>query len=122
LNGTLAFELHWKALGVLMTAKSGKDSYELKCHHNVRVGNLSTTIHMRVYQRKSDGKLLIEQSHFIKTGIQYLPYAVNEMQGSDETAALHELEQNILNFYDQAVRRGYTPTEAWLIPNSSFQE
>ncbi len=116
----MGLEVLWKWHGVLMTTKQGKDFCDFKCRHEVRVGNLSTTIQMRVYRRKSDGKLLIEQSHFLKTGIQYLPYAVNEVQGEDETAALHELEQNILNFYDQAVRRGYTPSESWLIPNRAF--
>jgi hypothetical protein len=69
-----------------------------------------------------DGKLLIEQSHFIKTAIQYLPYAVKEFPGMDVAASLNSLEQNIQGFYDQAVRRGYTPSESWLVPNSGFHE
>lgn len=76
---------------------------------------------MRIY-RKPGGRLRIEQSHFIKTGIQYLPYAVNEFQGPDESATVQELERNILNFYDQAIRRGYTPSERWLVPNSAFRD
>ena len=66
--------------------------------------------------------LLIEQSHFIKTGIQYLPYSVNEFQSSDEEAIMCDLEKTILGFYDQAVRRGYAPSESWLVPNSAFDD
>lgn len=105
-----------------MNAKSEIELREFVSQFEVRVGDLSTAIRMRVYRRKSDGKLLVEQSHFIKTGIQYLPYAVSEFQSLDESAVVSELQKNILGFYEQAVRRGYTPSESWLVPNSSFHE
>jgi hypothetical protein len=99
----------------------GNGVFEQVSHHELRVGILPTAIRMRIY-RKPDGKLRIEQSHFIKTGIQYLPYAVNEFQSLDESATVRELESKILGFYDQAIRRGYTPSECWLVPNSSFHD
>ncbi|SRR6266568_7907302 len=99
----------------------GEGVFELVSHRELRIGTLPTAIRMRIY-RKPDGKLRIEQSHFIKTGIQYLPYAVNEFQGPDESATVKELERNILGFYDQAIRRGYTPSECWLVPNSAFHD
>jgi len=105
-----------------MNANPGNELREFISQYEVRVGDIPTAICLQVYRRRSDGKLLIEQSHFIKTGIQYLPYAVSEFQGLDETAAVSQLKKNILGFYEQAVRRGYAPAESWLVPNSNFQE
>jgi hypothetical protein len=109
-----------------MTTEPQNNTRELRREHEIQVGNLSTPICLRIYRRKADGMLLIEQSHFIKTGIQYLPYALNEFQTSDETLdedmVVSNLEKTILGFYDQAVRRGHIPSESWLVPNSAFDK
>jgi hypothetical protein len=105
-----------------MTTKSENDTREFVREHELRVGNLSTPIRMLVYRRKADGKLLLEQSHFVKTSIQYLPYVVTELDGNDEAAAVKALQQVFIDFYDQAVRRGYVASESWVVPNANFQE
>jgi hypothetical protein len=105
-----------------MATKSEDNSREFLRAYEFRIGTLSTPIRMRVFRRKADGKLLIEQSHFLKTSIQYLPYAVNELDSADEAVAMRELENIFLGFYDQAVRRGYPVKENWLVPNTGFQK
>lgn len=98
--------------------KSG--TCELLKEQEIQVGDLSPAIRVRVYR---DGeKLLVEQSHFLKTAIQYLPYAVDQLPGSDENSALADLQNIILGFYEQAVRRGYPPSPSWLVPNSSWRQ
>ena len=84
---------------------------------NFYLGELPTPIRMRLFRRKADGKLLVEQSHFLKSSIQYLPYAIQELQSTDESVALQELEGVITNLYGEAVRRGYEPKDSWLVPN-----
>jgi hypothetical protein len=87
----------------------------------VRVGSLEPPIRVRVHPG-GVGFLILEQSHFLRTSIQYLPYAVREVVGDDPRAAFEALSRTILGFYDQAVRRGYAPQAAWLVPNSAYRD
>lgn len=96
------------------------DTRELLFKRETRVGELNPPIQTRVYRRLSDSKIVVEQSHFLKTAIQYLPYAVNELPQEDPTIAFAELERIITYFYDQAVRRGYPPNNSWLVSNTSY--
>jgi len=42
------------------------------------------------------------------------------MSQAEPSAALKELERTLVHFYEQAVRRGYTPSDSWLVPNTSY--
>ena len=101
-------------------SSSAKPNHQLKAEREFRVGDLSTPVRVRIYQRLSDGALVVEQSHFIKTSIQYLPYAVNEYSGN-EAEAFNQLVTTVTNFYEEAVRRGYQASDSWLVPNSAFE-
>ncbi|HUO59542.1 MAG TPA: hypothetical protein VMT82_08495 [candidate division Zixibacteria bacterium] len=103
-----------------MTQPVEVEEREFVCEGEIRLGDLNTAIKVRVYRRISDSKIIVVQSHFLKTAIQYLPYAVHEMSQAEPSAALKELERTLVHFYEQAVRRGYTPSDSWLVPNTSY--
>lgn len=90
-------------------------------YFSLSLSNALPPIRMRIY-RRADHHLIVEQSHFLKTSIQYLPYAVREMEGDDPGAAFQELTAILRGFYEQALRRGYTPSAAWLVPNTSYKD
>lgn len=99
----------------------GNDTLELRGEHEIRVGDLSTPIRVRVFRRKSDGTFVVQQSHFVRTSIQYLPFAINQTF-TCEQEILPRVEGPIKHWYDQAVRRGYKPSESWLVPNTNFEQ
>ncbi len=87
----------------------------------LRVGELATPIRIRIY-RRPDGAFHIEPSHFLKTAIQYMPHAYRGPFAGTEDDAVQQLAAEIDGFYQQAVRRGYPPSEGWLVANTMFEE
>jgi hypothetical protein len=104
-----------------MTFEQNQETPEFVAEHELSVGALTTPVRIRISRRKSDGALLVEQSHFIKTAIQYLPHSANQPFFCDESKVLDDLLATMTSFYDQAIRRGYKPSESWLVPNSGFR-
>ena len=90
--------------------------------HEIRIGELATPIRLRILRRSSDGALIVRQSHFLKTAIQYLPYSVSNASHLGESELIAELTTTLNGFYDQAIRRGYKPDENWLFENVSFNK
>jgi hypothetical protein len=104
-----------------MTFESNDDALELIALHELRVGELETPVQVRILRRKSDDALILEQSHFVKSAIQYLPYTANKPFLCSEREALDQVAATMNGFYDQAVRRGYKPAESWLVENTKFR-
>jgi hypothetical protein len=104
-----------------MTIKRGDETHEFVAEHELRIADLSTPVRVRIFRRKSDNALLTEQSHFLKTAIQYLPHTLNEPFFCSESEVLGRILATMMSFYDQAVRRGYNPSEDWLVANTRFQ-
>lgn len=100
----------------MTTAQSTPQAAE---EFQITVGELQPPIRVRV--RREGDHLVVEQSHFLKTSIQYLPWAVREMAGESPRAAFDELRNTVLSFYEQAVRRGYPPKDNWLVPNTGYK-
>ena len=88
--------------------------------HSFRVGQLRTPVRVRVFRRLADGAVLLEPSHFLKTAIQYLPHAYRGPFQGTAAEAVAELAAQATAFHEQAVRRGYPPSEDWLVPNTTF--
>jgi hypothetical protein len=105
-----------------MTFEQNQETPEFVAEHELHVRALTTPVRIRISRRKSDGALLVEQSHFIKTAIQYLPHSANQPFFCAESKVLDEILATMLSFYDQAVRRGYTPSEKWLVANTGFRQ
>jgi hypothetical protein len=104
-----------------MTPEQNATTPEFVAEHELRIGALTTPIRVRIFRRQSDGALLAEQSQFLKTSIQYLPHTINQPFFCAENQVLDELTATMTNFYNQAIGRGYKPTENWLVPNTGFQ-
>jgi hypothetical protein len=104
-----------------MTSEQSKNPPEFVAEHELRIGALSTPIRVRLFRRQPDGALLVEQSHFLKTSIQYLPHTINQPFFCAENTVLDDLTATMTNFYNQAIGRGYSPSENWLVPNTGFQ-
>ena len=98
------------------------ESLEPVSEHEIRIGQLVTPIRVRILRRASDGALIVRQSHFLKTAIQYLPYSVSNPSHQGESELIAELTTTLNGFYDQAIRRGYKPDENWLFENVSFNK
>ena len=105
----------------MMTSEQSKNPPEFVAEHELRIGALSTPIRVRIFRRQSDGALLVEQSQFLKTSIQYLPHTINQPFFCPENQVLDELTATMTNFYNQAIGRGYSPSENWLVPNTGFE-
>ena len=105
-----------------MTAEPTAETPEFVAEHELRVGALTTPVRIRIFRQKPSGALVTQQSHFLKTAIQYLPYTVNQPFFCAEQQALDEILAAMMGFYDQAVRRGYVSSEDWLVPNTGFQQ
>jgi hypothetical protein len=97
------------------------EGLELEAEREVRVGTLTTPVRLRIYRRASDGTYHLVQSHFLKTAIQYLPHAYGGPFGGTLEEALAEHLATVTAFFEQAVRRGYPPSEDWLVPNTLFE-
>lgn len=84
------------------------------------VGELWTTISIKLWKRVDDDKVYFTQSHFIKTPSQAGPYTTSINCGDDEGSALHRAVDTIVSYYDSAVREGHAPEEDWLVSNTRF--
>jgi hypothetical protein len=93
---------------------------ELRTEQTFHIGQLSTPVLLRVY-RLSNGGYQVEASHYLKTAIQYLAHTASPVYTCEESEALKQYQATVLGFYEQAVRRGYPPSESWLIPNPNFE-
>jgi hypothetical protein len=105
-----------------MTFKQIEDTADLIAEHDLHIEALTTPMHIRMYRRHSDGALLVEQSHFLKTDIQYLPLAINKPFFCTEQEVIDQLMATMLNFCRQAKARGFEPSEKWIVPNTAFRE
>jgi hypothetical protein len=103
-----------------MTTESHVETQDFVAEHELHIGELSTPVRIRIWRRKADGALIVEQSHSLKTGIQYLPHTANQPFTCSESEVLDKLLATMMGFYDQAVRKGYTPSEDWLMENTAF--
>jgi hypothetical protein len=104
-----------------MTSEQNATPPEFVAEHELHIGALTTPIRVRIFRRQSDGALLVEQSQFLKTSIQYLPHTINQPFFCTENTVLDELTATMTNFYNQAIGRGYSPAENWLVPNAGFE-
>jgi hypothetical protein len=90
--------------------------------HELHIGTLTTPMRVRIFRRHSDGALLVEQSHFLRTDVQYLSLTINQPFFCTESEVLDQLMATMMTFYDQAVKRDFKPSEKWLMVNSAFKD
>jgi len=77
-------------------------------------------ITIRLYESIRGDGYLFKQSHFIHTPVQCGPYMTDHATGSSEDASVKRALQTFLPYYNDAIKNGYEPEEAWLVPNKNF--
>lgn len=67
------------------------------------------------------GRYRFELSHWIQTPEQAGPYIPSAPYfDSVEIAVEHAVEFTIMNYYREAISKGYSPDASWLVPNSTW--
>jgi hypothetical protein len=100
-----------------MTTANEKDVPAFVSEHELHVGQLQTTIRLRIY-RHADGTLAVHQSHFLKTAVQYLPHTAQPGEFQTEQELLGSMQATLDKYYALAIGRGYKPSEDWLVKNT----
>ena len=77
-------------------------------------------ITIRFYEPVLGDGYSFKQSHFIHTPVQIGPYVTDHATGSSEEAAVQRALRTFLSYYNDAIKEGYEPEEAWLVPNKNF--
>ncbi len=103
-----------------MTAAPAPAPQPTAAELELRVGDLATPVRIRILAQP-DGAFLVVPSHFLKTAIQYLPDSAAHVYRCTLDEVAGQVRAGMMHFYDQAVRRGYPPSEAWLVPNGAFE-
>lgn len=93
---------------------------ELVKEYQFTLKDISTPITIRLYRVFGAEGIHFTQSHFIHTPVQAGKYATSRPWNDDLGAALHQVVSGITQYYNQAVKKGHAPDEAWLIPNERF--
>jgi hypothetical protein len=82
-----------------------------------RVGELRTTIRVRLLRRKRTPGVWFEQSHAIHVPGNSTPYRTSRPWGDDDGYALHMAIRTITQDYRLAVHaEQHKPEESWLVP------
>lgn len=100
-----------------MTTANEQDSTTLVSERELHVGQLQTTIRLRIY-RQGDGTLTVHQSHFLKTAVQYLPHTAQPCGFRTEQELLDSMQATLDKYFALAISRGYAPSEDWLVKNT----
>ena len=84
------------------------------------LGEIPTSIRVRVYRSLENEQFSYEQSHYLQTPLQDEP----AFEIADEHASVAECLQAISNTmteqYQRAEAAGHTPSENWLLPSRDF--
>jgi len=88
--------------------------------YEFQLGSLTPRITIRLYQKVGEQRVWWEQSHYIKTPGMLGPYHASRPWGDDEAYALHLAVTSLTSYYGQALKKGETPSDDWLIPDENF--
>jgi len=82
----------------------------------LRIGTLQTAVKITLRRtRGKPGATAYTQSHAIKTPEQAGPYWTSRPSNDSPGAALHQAIEGLVSYYRQAVKKGHTPDEDWLV-------
>lgn len=94
---------------------------KLISEYKFNLGELSTTITIRLYKLINNHQVAFEQSHFIHTPTQVGPYITSRPYNDNESSALRQAITGFTQYYDAAVREGHQPNDSWLKVNEHFK-
>lgn len=83
-----------------------------------------TPIRIKIYREVNSHRpadsYLFETSHSIHTPEQIGPYTPSAPWTDTPEYALKRAVDSIISYYQQAIQKGHTPNENWLVPNDVF--
>lgn len=100
----------------------GENRRKFISEHQLRLRDIDVPIIIRLYESIDGERVEFEQSHYIKTPLRMEPYRTGQSWGVDEKNALLRAMRTINEPYDEAIRQGYSPSEAWIVPNELFSQ
>lgn len=84
------------------------------------LGEIPTTIRVRLYRQQENSRYSSEQSHYIQTPLQEEP----ALEGADDHASLDAclaaITDAMIEQYQHAEQAGHRPSEGWLLPSRDF--
>lgn len=83
--------------------------------------DISTTIAIRLFRSFESDKVYFRQSHYIKTPTQATEYVTNKPYNDDLGSALQQAISGLTQHYNEAVKKGHSPSAKWLVPNKQFE-
>jgi hypothetical protein len=119
-SGTAIATLVALATGAVAAAVK-PEAKRMLSERQLRVGQLTTAIQIKLWvSDPPSGGVWFTQSHYIKTPAQLGAYHTSRPWGDDAEAAFSRAMLSVMSFYDEAVRAGHIPSDAWLVPNPKF--
>ena len=71
-------------------------------------------------EETTKGYFEFTQSHFIKTPLQGGPYRTSVSRDETADGALQRATRTILEYYNEAISKGYPPTADWFVKNKNY--
>lgn len=84
------------------------------------LGEISTTIRVRVYRQLANQRYSAEQSHYIQTPLQKEPAFESGDEHASLDACLTAIADIMVEQYQHAEQAGHRPSENWLLPSRDF--
>jgi hypothetical protein len=81
----------------------------------LRFGDIPTIITIEI-SKTIDGRYAMQVDHQIKTSLQHGPYVLRSETYNTPGDALYAFQRAFSQFYEAAVRKGFSASEAWLVP------
>jgi len=84
------------------------------------LGEIPTTIRVRLYRQQSNQRYSSEQSHYIQTPLQEEPSFEAADDHASLDACLAAIADAMVAQYQRAEQAGHRPSEDWLLPSREF--
>lgn len=85
------------------------------------VGDIPTTIRVRVYRQLDGNRYSCEQSHYIQTPLQAEPIYESADDHVSVDACLTTITGDMAEQYRKAEEAGHQPSEDWLLPSRDYE-
>lgn len=84
------------------------------------LGEIPTTIRVRLYKQQEGQRYSCEQSHYIQTPLQDEPTFDSADDHASVDACLAAITDAMVAQYQRAEQAGHRPSEDWLLPSREF--
>lgn len=81
----------------------------------IKIATLNTIIYIELGRLLTNDRVKFRASHSIYTPMQGGPYRTSRWIEDDAGYALHRAIDGLTSYYRQAVEKGHTPKESWLV-------